>query len=126
VPSSRAISSGCRSSAITAPATSRIRVVTAATADSSTSELGHGVAGSWLPGSAYSRGLAMIPFAPAEGPSAMCSLITTQSNPASSASRAHRTRQGRSRPEVMVQFSLRIRHMRGVVTVCPARLRGAF
>jgi hypothetical protein len=40
------MSSGCRSGAITAPATSRIRVVTAAIADSSTSELGHGVAGS--------------------------------------------------------------------------------
>ncbi len=35
-----------------APATSRSRVVAAATADSSTSELGHGVAGSWLPGKA--------------------------------------------------------------------------
>ena len=35
-----------------APATSRSRVVTAATAESSTSELGQGVVGSWLPGSA--------------------------------------------------------------------------
>ncbi len=112
-PSSRAISSGCRSGAITAPATSRIRSVTAAIADSRTSELGHGVAGSWLPGTAYSRGFGMIPFAPADGPSTMCSLIMTESNPASSASRAHRTRLGRSRPYVMVQFSLRIRHMRG-------------
>src|SRR6185437_4634449 len=56
----------------------------------------------------------MIPYAPADGPSAMCSLIMTESNPASSASRAQRTTVVRSRPEVMVQFSLRIRHILGV------------
>ena len=118
-PSSRASSSGCRNGAITALATSRIRSVTAAIADSSTSELGHGVAGSWLPGSAYSRGFGMTPFAPAEGPSTTCSLIMTESNPASSASRAHRTRAGRSRPGAMVQFSLKIRHIFGAPTLIP-------
>ena len=100
---------------MTALATSRIRSVTAAIADSSTTELGHGVAGSWLPGSAYSRGLAMSPRAADDGPSTMCSLIITASNPASSASRAQRTRRGRSRPDVMVQFSLMIRHILGAV-----------
>ena len=50
VPSSRARSSGCRSGASTALAASRSRVVTAAIAESSTSELGHGIAGSWFPG----------------------------------------------------------------------------
>ncbi len=44
----------------------------------------------------------------------MCSLIITESNPASSASRAQRTRRPRSRPLVMVQFSLRIRHIFGL------------
>src|SRR5262245_7446647 len=55
----------------------------------------------------------MTPLAPAEEPSTMCSLIITESNPASSASRAQRTSTGRSRALVMVQFSLRIRHIRG-------------
>jgi hypothetical protein len=47
-----AVVSGCRSGLISAPATSRILVVAAAIALSRTSGLGHGVAGSWLPGSA--------------------------------------------------------------------------
>ncbi len=50
--SSFAICSGWRSGGITALAISRSRVVTAATAASSSSDDGHGVAGSWLPGSA--------------------------------------------------------------------------
>jgi hypothetical protein len=104
---------------VTAPATSLTRSVTAAIADSSTTELGHGVAGSWLPGSAYSRGLAISPFLAAAGPRTMCSLTMTESNPASSASRAQRTRAGRSRPGDMVQFSLRIRHILGVAIPLP-------
>ena len=52
VPSSRASRSGWRSGAITAQAVSRILVVAAAIAESRTSELGHGIAGSWFPGSA--------------------------------------------------------------------------
>jgi hypothetical protein len=47
-----ALASGCRSGLISALATSRIRVVAAAIALSRTIGLGHGVAGSWLPGSA--------------------------------------------------------------------------
>ena len=50
VPSSRASSSGCRSGAMIAPATSRRCWVTEAIADRSISELGHGISGSWLPG----------------------------------------------------------------------------
>ena len=102
-------------------------MVTAAIAESSTSELGHGVVGSWLPGSAYSRGLAISPFTFAAGPSTMCSLIITESNPASSASRAQRTSRGRSRPQVMVQFSLRIRHILGAAIERPllGRHRGS-
>ncbi len=96
--------------------------MTAAIAESRTTELGHGVAGSWLPGSAYSRGLHISPLPAAAGESTMCSLIITESNPASSASRAQRTRAGRSRPEVMVQFSLRIRHIRGVAIARPSGL----
>ena len=105
--------SGCLSGAMIAPATSLNWVVTAAIADSRTSELGHGVEGSWLPGRAYSLGLTMTPLAPALRPSTMCSLIITASNPASSASRAHLTSLGRSRPVVIVQFSLRMRTNRG-------------
>jgi hypothetical protein len=44
--------SGWRSGAMIAAAASRSVVVTDATAERRTSELGHGVAGSWLPGSA--------------------------------------------------------------------------
>jgi hypothetical protein len=47
-----AVVSGWRSGLISAPATNRSREVAAATALSSTSGLGHGDAGSWLPGSA--------------------------------------------------------------------------
>ena len=50
MPSSRASRSGWRSGAITAQAASRILVVAAAIAESRTSELGHGIAGSWFPG----------------------------------------------------------------------------
>ena len=52
VASSLASRSGWRSGAITAAAARRSRVVTAATALRRTIELGHGVAGSWFPGSA--------------------------------------------------------------------------
>jgi len=47
-----ASSSGWRSGAMIAAAIRRSRVVAAAIALSSTSESGHGVAGSWLPGAA--------------------------------------------------------------------------
>ena len=73
---------------------------------SSTSELGHGVAGSWFPGSAYSRGFSIRPAAPALAPSTMCSETITASIPASSASTAMRTSARRSRGDVSVQFSL--------------------
>ena len=64
------------------------------------------MSGGWLPGTAYSRGLAITPAAPAAGPSTMCSLSMTPSIPACSASAAMRTSARRSRGEVMVQFSL--------------------
>src|SRR5947208_1322252 len=57
----------------------------------------------------------MTPFALASGPSTTCSLSITASNPASSATRAHRTSSARSRPEVNVQFSLRIISIRGTI-----------
>ena len=52
VASSLASSTGWRSGAMTAPITSLTRRVAAATAASSTLELGQHVAGSWLPGAA--------------------------------------------------------------------------
>ena len=51
----------------------------------------------------------MIPSAPALGPSTMCSLTITASNPASSATTAISTSPRRSRGGVSVQFSLRTR-----------------
>src|SRR5690242_11526780 len=45
----------------------------------------------------------------------MCSESITASNPASSATLAHRTSAPRSRPSVRVQFSLRIISIRGIV-----------
>src|SRR3954469_18060325 len=59
----------------------------------------------------------MTPLALASGPSTTCSLSITASKPASSATWAHRTSSGRSRPEVRVQFSLRIISIRGAVTI---------
>src|SRR5580692_6285458 len=115
VPSSLASSSGCRSGAMIAPATRRSRLVAAAIADSSTTEDGQGMSGGWLPGTAYSRGLAITPAAPAAGPSTMCSLSMTPSIPACSASAAIRTSARRSRGEVIVQFSLSTRSSRGVL-----------
>src|SRR4051794_16161934 len=55
----------------------------------------------------------MTPLALASGPSTTCSLIITASNPAPSATWAHRTSSGRSRPVARVQFSLRIITIRG-------------
>ena len=60
-PAAAGVAAGAR----IAPATRRRRVVAAAIAPSRTIELGQGVAGSWLPGRAYSRGLLISPFAPA-------------------------------------------------------------
>ncbi len=106
---------------MTAPDTSRSRSVAAAMADSSTTEDGQGMSGGWLPGTAYSRGLAMTPLAPAAGPSTTCSLIMTPSMPACSASAAMRTSARRSRGEVMVQFSLSTSSSLGVNVAPPAR-----
>ena len=99
-------------------AASRIRVLTAAIADSSTIELGHGVSGGWFPGSAYSRGLAGSPWAFELGPRTRCSLAITASAPAASASTAIRTSARRSRGGVSVQFSLRTRTSFGGSGTC--------
>ena len=88
---------------------SLIRVVAAAIAESSTSELGQGVAGSWFPGSAYARGLAIRPASSAPRPRTTCSLIITTSKPASSAITAISTSRPSSRGSTIVQFSERTR-----------------
>ncbi len=101
-------------------ATSRIREEVAATAASSVSGSGHGIVGSWLPGSAYSRGFSGRPRATEPGPSTTCSLTITASKPACSASTAIRTSAPRSRGGASVQFSDRMRTSRGG-TAAPAR-----
>jgi hypothetical protein len=100
-----------------AAAASRMRLVAAAIALSSTSELGHGISGGWLPGSAYSRGFAIRPSVSALRPSTMCSESITASKPASSASTAMRTSARRSRGGASVQFSDRTSTMRGASAI---------
>ena len=104
---------GCRSGGMIAPATTRTRSVAAATAANVATELGHGVAGSWLPIAAYMRGLSISPLHAASPPSIVCSLTITASNPVSSATCARRTNPRMSRSGSIVWFSVRIINSRG-------------
>jgi hypothetical protein len=86
----------------------------------STTLSGHGVAGSWFPGAAYSLGFAGRPLAPALAPSTRWSESITASTPAFSASTAMRTSARRSRADTIVQFSVSTMTRRAAEISSPA------